>query len=483
MADEDKQIRTLVDITAQFHEDQKKSQEQNFAREMIEKGKLAGSVKQEAKNREDLQNKLFKNMGKTLTSHMDIKGQTDLQEKMADIFANMDPGGIESGLIDLSKEVAHIPGAVKMLTEASLEAKKDQSKLDKLKAKEEKRDAFLKKFSFENNVKRVKEFAGSTFDKIKGLILTGALLALLTSIPKIMDSQAFKDILKYLTEGEFEKDISNAWNNYIKPAFGAIKASIVFLKNLFTGDFETAWKTFKEDWKSITIVLGIAFSGLIGVMTTAVSALASVVSAAVVALAPFTLIAAVALSIAALLGVLIYNIKDIGVENTIKWAGLLIMDALSVIGNLFLAIANAFNSVVDGIIGAGNSILKSLGFEGIKFRFGQNEMLSTNRAEEFRSAKSAEVNGIKDTIAALEANKESPANSAKLAAAQRALDESKNAFDFENSNGTSNRGNINVVNKGGDNNSTNVNTISNGNPPVTVMDDFGSIVSQIPTSG
>jgi len=489
MADEDKQIRTLVDITAQFHEDQKKSQEQNFAREMIEKGKLAGSVKQEAKNREDLQNKLFKNMGKTLTSHMDIKGQTDLQEKMADIFANMDPGGIESGLIDLSKEVAHIPGAVKMLTEASLEAKKDQSKLDKLKAKEEKRDAFLKKFSFENNVKRVKEFAGSTFDKIKGLILTGALLALLTSIPKIMDSQVFKDILKYITEGEFEKDITEifekikfVWRNFIKPAFKAIMKTLDFLQKLLTGDFEEAIQTFKDDWLIITVVLGLMFGSLIATMWTATGALISVVSAALTALAPFALIAAVALAIGVLLGALIYNIMDIGVENTIKWAGLVILDAISIIGNVFLMIVNAVNRAINDISAGANYVLKKLGFKGEMFgKLKTDYMLDTNRAETFRSAKSAEVNSIKDTIAALEANKESPANSAKLAAAQRALDESKNAFG--NSNGASNGGNVNIVNKGGDDNSTKVNTISNGNPPVTVMDDFGSIVSQIPTSG
>jgi hypothetical protein len=371
-----------------------------------------------------------------------------------------------------------------MLTEASKDAKKNESKLDKLKEKEKKRDEFLKKFTFENGVKKVKEFAVSTFDKIKGLIIKGALLALLLNIPKIMDSQVFKDILAYITEGEFEKDISDAWNNYIKPSLEAIKASIVFLKNLLTGDFEEAIQIFKDDWLGITVVLGLTFGSLIATMWTATGALISVVSAALTALAPFALIAAVALAIGVLLGALIYNIMDIGVENTIKWAGLVILDAISIIGNVFLMIVNAVNRAINGISGGANTVLKKIGFKGDMFgKLKTDYVLDTNNAEKFRSTKSAEVNGIKGTIAELEAKPQSASNSTKLTAARAALAEAKDAFDFSNSNGTSRRGGMTVV-KGGDNNSTNVNTVSNGNTPVTVVDEYGSTLSQwqVPTS-
>ena len=475
----------LRDISEKFNEARLKTDTEARNKEMIEKGKVTASTIKQLKLNGSLMSGLEKGLGKMITnSGMSLDKQLETSESITKIMdGNLSAEGIQEALQSLAKEVGHLPGAVKMLTEASKDAKKNESKLDKLKEKERKRDEFLKKFSFENGVKKVKEFAVSTFDKIKDLIIKGALLALLLNIPKILDSQVFKDILAYITEGEFEKDILYAWNNYILPAFDAIKASIVFLKNLLTGDFETAWKTFKDDWLGITVVLGITFGSLIATMWIAVSALASVVSTALVALAPFTGLIALVLGIAALLGALIYNIFDIGVENTIKWAGLLIVDAFAVLGNLFLIIANAINSVVDGIIDAGNWILQGLGFEGIKFRFGQSEMMSTNRAETFRSTKSAEVNGIKDTIAELEANPQSASNSAKLTAAIASLDEAQKAFDFINSNGTSNRGNVNIV-KGGDNNSTNVNTVSNGNTPVTVMDDFGSILSpqwQVPT--
>ena len=483
----------LRDISEKFNEARLNTDTEARNKEMIERGKVTASTIKQLKLNGSLMSGLEKGLGKMITnSGMSLDKQVATSESITKIMdGNLSAEGIQSALQSLAKEVGHLPGAVKMLTEASKDAKKNESKLDKLKEKEKKRDEFLKKFTFENGVKKVKEFAVSTFDKIKGLIIKGALLALLLNIPKIMDSQAFKDILAYITEGEFEKDITEifkkikfVWNNYILPAFDAITKTLVFLKNLLTGDFEEAIQIFKDDWLGITVVLGLTFGSLIATMWTATGALISVVSAALTALAPFALIAAVALAIGVLLGALIYNIMDIGVENTIKWAGLVILDAISIIGNVFLMIVNAVNRAINGISGGANTVLKKIGFKGDMFgKLKTDYVLDTNNAEKFRSTKSAEVNGIKGTIAELEAKPQSASNSTKLTAARAALAEAKDAFDFSNSNGTSRRGGMTVV-KGGDNNSTNVNTVSNGNTPVTVVDEYGSTLSQwqVPTS-
>ena len=363
---------TMIKTNEKFLADQAKNADIIRAKDQVATGKVNKSTTEAAKNNQALMEETY---GQMLTamkkplikganfSAMQLKQQEKLQTKMSDIFANVAPDGVASAIESLAAEVTHIPGAIKVLTEASEKAKKNDSKLAKLKAKEEKVEANKPvKLTAGEAAGKIGEAAKSGFDKIKGMLMKGALLVLLTQLPKILNSPFFLKIKEYFTSGTFMKHITFIWENVLSPVFQGIMDVFSIVGDLFSGNLAGAMETFKNNWMIITpiivgllIYLGFVLAGFIMTIKAGATAMFTLISPILTALAPIIL--AIALIVAAffLFKVLLEKLRDsLGVGSImdlvfIAWG--FIKDGLAHLGNIFVSLANMIVRTVNKVAG------------------------------------------------------------------------------------------------------------------------------------
>ena len=376
--------------TLNFYADRKKIDQEAINAEMIEKGKVAKSTMKQLELNGSLMGGLEEGLGNMITnSNMSLAAQDAMSESVRNIMnSNMDGAGIQKAIQDLGKEVGHLPGAVKMLTEAAEKAKGNESKLDKLKAKEAKQDEFKKKFSFKENVEKVKAFGKSAFDKMKDLIIKGALFAIILLLPKFLNSQLFKDILAAL-KGDFSGLKQTFFDNFGKITAGLAALFTVFfpgtmffiiksisgiLLNFTKGSFSLILKAFSLLFKLMKFTfLKLIIAPISALFTSLVGILVPIVGTA---MAP--IIAAGLLVAAAFAGImfLLTKLRD----------GLNVSSVSDVIKIGIGYLQDGFAAVANFIIDIANWIMEKLGkaaaFFGFDFDFGAPiGKMATNNAQ------------------------------------------------------------------------------------------------------
>jgi len=380
----------LRETTDRFEKDRLKINQEAIDAEMIEKGKVSKSTMKQLELNGSLMGGLEKGLGKMITnSDMSLEKQVEASKSITKIMdGNLDAAGIQAALKELGKEVGHLPGAVKMLTEAGKKAKGNESKLDKLKAKEAKQDEFKKKFSFKENVEKVKAFGASAFDKIKGLILKGALFAIIMLLPKFLNSQLFQDILAAI-EGDFSGLKQQFYDNWGKVTAGLLALFTVFFPGTMffiiksiTGVFTNFIKGTKA-FKAIMAGFKFMFTLIKVKMMSLMTSIGGIFSGLMTTLAPIFAVAAPFLLIAAAVAAAFFAIKYL-LEKLRD--GLNVSSVSDVIKIGIGYLQDGFAAVANFIIDIANWIMEKLGkaaeFFGFDFDFGAPiAKMATNNAQ------------------------------------------------------------------------------------------------------
>jgi hypothetical protein len=380
----------LIEGNDKFLADQAKNADTIRAKDQVETGKVNKSTTEAAKNNQTLMEETFAKMSKEFAkplieganfSAMHLKEQLVLQNKMSDIFSNVAPDGMASALKELAGEVSHLPGAVKMLTDAAKTAKGNDSKIDKLKAKEAKQDKKkTNDAAFKDAVKGVKDFGKSAFDKIKGMLIKGALILALTQVGKFLNSDAWVKIKAFIIDTLIPL-LGNIWDNVLKPLFNGILDVFSIIVDLLSGDMDSALQTFKDNWMIITpLIAGVLIAlavYLFGVITT----MKSVLIGAFIAMKPMLIAAAPFLLAAAALAAIFFGIKylleELGLSLDFGGVKDLIMIGVGYLMDAFAMIANIYIDIANFVIKKLSSVAK---FFGIDLDFGPIGKMSTNNA-------------------------------------------------------------------------------------------------------
>ena len=400
MAEEKSTLKQLkeqmIEANNKFLADQATNADIIRAKDQVETGKINKSTIVAARDNQALMEATFAKMTNAMTkplikganfSAMQLKQQASLQSKMSDIFANVAPDGVADAIKSLAAEVTHIPGAVEMLTEAAKKAKGNESKLDKLKAKEAKQDEMKKKFSFKENVEKVKAFSASAFDKIKGLILKGALFAIIMLLPKFLNSQLFQDILAAI-KGDFSGLKQQFSDNFGKVIAGLTALFTIFfpgtmffiIKSISGILINFAKGGFLQIIKAFGLLFKLMKFTFMKLIIAPIMALFTGLKAALVSMSvPFAPIIAIALLVAAAffaIKILLEKLRD----------GLNVSSVSDVIKIGIGYLQDGFAAVANFIIDIANWIMEKLGkaaaFFGFDFDFGAPiGKMATNNAQ------------------------------------------------------------------------------------------------------
>ena len=389
LAEDKKHNSVLENATLSFNADRKKIDQEAFNAEMIEKGKVAKSTIKQLELNGSLMGGLEEGLGKMIaSSDASLVEKAAMSESVRSIMnSNMDSAGIQAALQSLGKEVGHLPGAVKMLADSAKQGKKNESKLDKMKAKEAKQDEFKKKFSFKDNVEKVKAFSASAFDKIKGLILKGALFAIIMLLPKFLNSQLFQDILAAI-KGDFSGLKQQFFDNFGKVIAGLTALFTIFfpgtmffiIKSISGILINFAKGGFLQIIKAFGLLFKLMKFTFMKLIIAPIMALFTGLKAALVSMSvPFAPIIAIALLVAAAffaIKILLEKLRD----------GLNVSSVSDVIKIGIGYLQDGFAAVANFIIDIANWIMEKLGkaaaFFGFDFDFGAPiGKMATNNAQ------------------------------------------------------------------------------------------------------
>lgn len=460
--------------------------QKNLTKEAIQQDKIRKSTIESLNLQKQILTNTFNDLSKIISnSDKDITEQLDL---LANLIKTLEGGvgsdSLEQTLLTVADAVGDIPNALEVIQKAAAQDRAAQQKISKLREKEAKQDEVKQKFSFQDSIDKVKDVGKSAFAKIKDVLFKGALIAFLLNLPKILNSEAFKPILEYVTGGSFESDIKALWNNVLLPIFNGIVDTIQFIIALFQGDFDTAIQLFKDNWIMIIPILAIAFGSLIATLWGYIAAIAPVIGgffsllapaiaamwaaagsmiatlwgyitaiAPIVvgflaALGPILVAAAPFIAIAALLALAFVAIKlllDKLVEKlNISSITDLIFIAWGYVQDAFAMWVNFYIDIANMIIGLVNKFAAWLGRDDIELP--QFERMSTDNAE--KALKAAQLKKAEED--------------AKKAAEERAKAN-------QQSNIVANSGNTNI----NTNSSSVTNMLSQGMPEISIPNNFG----------
>lgn len=461
--------------------------------EKIEKGKIAKSTQLDLTKSLDI---ITAAQNAALRDLKDADISFKEKKEIAKIITDAGTQALESGnTADVLKAIQEsfvdkgIEAPIKELIKFQKDIAKKDQKVKKLKEKEAKQDEFKKKFSFSENVEKVKAFSKSAFDKIKGLILKGALFAIIMLLPKFLNSQLFKDILAAI-EGDFSglkqqfydnwgkvtaaigglllyffpgtmwfiiKSIGRVLTNFIKgtKAYKAIikgfkwlmtlikttmLKTISSISNVLTrflkGGFMLIVKGFKWLVNLIRLAMLTSVSGIGGMMTGLLSFLAPILIAAAPFIAIAALLALAFVAIKALLDNLVKKLNVSSISDLIFIAWGYVQDGFASFVNMFIDLANMITGLV-------NKFGEWLGFD---IDIPQLEKMSTDNAE--KALKAAQLR--------------------KAEADRKAAEEDKQQALTQQSSVVANSGNTNIST----NSSSVTNMVSQGMPDVSQFNNF-----------
>jgi len=454
LKEQQKAQETINELVKKNEEARASEAQKNRAKELIQQDKIKKSTIQKLSLQEQLLSNTFNDIYDKITN-LDLK-DTEKLELLDNVTKAMEGGvgsdNLEDTLVAVSDAVGDIPGVLEVIQKAAKTDRAAQQKIDKLKEKEAKQDEFKKKFSFKENVEKVKAFSKSAFDKIKDLILKGALFSIIMLLPKFLNSQLFKDILAAI-EGDFSGLRQQFYDNWDKITVGLLTLFTVFFPNAMFFIIKSIASVFtsfiKGGFMIIIKALGLLFKLIkftfLKVIIAPIMALFNGLVSLLVPifgtfLAPIIAIAAlVALAFAGIYLFLKHlrdklNVSSIGDVILIAWGH----------------IQDAFASFVNMLVDLVNKIMETVGsvadFLGVDVDLPQFERMSTDNAE--KALKAAQLKKAEED--------------AKKAEEERAKAN-------QQSNIVANSGNTNI----NTNSSSVTNMLSQGMPEISIPNNFG----------
>ena len=294
---------------------------------------------------------------------------------------------------NIVKAVESLAGVNEEVAEGAEESKQDgpvgeeESKADKLKEKEAERKAKKAEAkkqnvaAFKDAVKGVKDFGKSAFDKIKGMLIKGALILALTQVGKFLNSDAWVKMKAFIIDTLIPL-LGNIWDNVLKPLFDGIIDVFSIIVDLLSGDMDSALQTFKDNWVIITPLIAGILIALAVYMFGVISTMYSVLAGAITAMIPVLVAAAPFLLIAAGIALLFYGIYKLLEMLKEK------MNLSSIMDLVFIAwgyVQDGFGHLVNVYISIANLIMGLVGkfadFLGFDIEMPVLEKMKTNNAQ------------------------------------------------------------------------------------------------------
>jgi len=271
-------LESVAADNIRFNDEQFKSAKKAEARDIINKGKILKSTKESIAQEQKVQKELFEKILADIKLTVPEDQQAEKIKELTDSVGSVSGGDTQAGVLKVAEQFSDVlsKDTTEALGKMSKDGGKGDDKVAKLKAKEAKQDERKKKFSFKENVDKVKEVGKNAFDKIKGMLIKGALILALTQVGKFLNSDAWVKIKAFIIDTLIPL-LANVWDNVIKPAFLAIGDIFSIIGDLIAGDFDSAMATFKDNFMFIIPVLLIAIGVIVSMLFAAASALGPVV--------------------------------------------------------------------------------------------------------------------------------------------------------------------------------------------------------------